>query len=355
MKKNNRQSPKKQAQVPKGKRFKKLVVWMFVLLVALTIAVGLMAYDFHRYAHQPLDNLARTVIIDIAPGQSFKKTTADLNQQGLITNTFKFALLSRITGLDKQVKSGEFILASTMTPLEVLQKMASSKVRLYRLTVPEGLTVSQVAAIVDKAGLVPEKSFIAATTDQQVIRQLQGEASALEGYLFPDTYHFPKNASSQDIVSAMIRRFQKVFTPEWKERAQALGFSVHEIVTLASIIEKETGAAFERPLISSVFHNRLKRKMRLETDPTVIYGLKNFDGNLTRKHLRTPTPYNTYIIKGLPPGPICSPGAEALRAALYPADSEYLFFVSKKDTTHAFSKTLKEHNRAVRKYQLNKR
>ena len=133
-----------------------------------------------------------------------------------------------------------------------------------------------------------------------------------------------------------------------------MGFTVHEIVTLASIIEKETGEASERPVISSVFHNRLEKGMRLESDPTVIYGIEDFDGNITRKDLRTPTPYNTYVIKGLPPGPIANPGKMSLQAALYPADTEYIFFVSKKDSTHKFSKTLKEHNRAVRKYQLNR-
>ena len=153
----------------------------------------------------------------------------------------------------------------------------------------------------------------------------------------------------------MTDRFNTVFTPEWKKRAADLKMSVHEIVTLASIIEKETGAESERPLIASVFHNRLKRKMRLETDPTVIYGISHFNGNLTRKDLATPTPYNTYTIRGLPPGPIANPGAKALEAALYPADTQYLFFVSKKDTTHQFSTNIKDHNRAVRKYQLRKR
>jgi UPF0755 protein len=351
--KNNRQSSENQEQVPNRKRLKKVLVFLICIILALMAGAGFIAYDFHRYAHQPISDIDHTVIADIQPGQSFKKTAADLGRKGLIAHPLKFGLLSRISGLDKQVKSGEFILTSKMTPLEVLQKLASSKVRLYRLTIPEGMTVVQVAQIVEKSGLAGPNDFLTALQNKQLIQNLNIDAPALEGYLFPDTYHFPKGVSSPEIIAAMVSRFQKVFTPEWKKRAQELGFSIHETVTLASIIEKETGAAIERPLISSVFHNRLKRGMRLETDPTVIYGLKDFNGNLTRKHLRTPTPYNTYIIKGLPPGPICSPGAKALEAALYPADTEFLFFVSKKDTTHAFSKTLKEHNRAVRKYQLN--
>ena len=153
----------------------------------------------------------------------------------------------------------------------------------------------------------------------------------------------------------MVQRFRSVFKPEWEERAASFGFTVHEVVTLASIIEKETGATFERPLISSVFHNRLRKKMRLESDPTVIYGIKDFNGNLTRKHLKTRTPYNTYKIRGLPAGPIANPGRASLEAALFPEKTKYIYFVSKKDRTHYFSTNLKEHNRAVRKYQLGRK
>jgi UPF0755 protein len=152
----------------------------------------------------------------------------------------------------------------------------------------------------------------------------------------------------------MVDRFWSVFKPEWKTHGQAHGFTVHQAVTLASIIEKETGVPAERRLISSVFHNRLKKRMRLESDPTVIYAIKDFDGNLTRKHLATRTPYNTYRIGGLPAGPIANPGRESLEAAIYPADTPYVYFVSKKDKTHQFSTNLKDHNKAVRKYQLHR-
>jgi len=180
-------------------------------------------------------------------------------------------------------------------------------------------------------------------------------AETLEGYLFPDTYFFPKDVTVEKIISTMVLRFWSIFSPAWKERAKHYGLTVHQVVTLASIIEKETGAAFERPLISSVFHNRLRKKMRLESDPTVIYGIKNFDGNLTRKHLKTRTPYNTYAIRGLPVGPIANPGRASLEAALFPEKTSFIYFVSKKDTTHHFSTNLKEHNRAVRKYQLGRK
>jgi UPF0755 protein len=150
----------------------------------------------------------------------------------------------------------------------------------------------------------------------------------------------------------MVNRFRSVFKPEWKDQGQTYGFTIHQVIILASIIEKETGVASERPIISSVFHNRLKKRMRLESDPTVIYGIKNFNGNLTRKHLATITPYNTYRIRGLPQGPIANPGLESMHAALYPANTPYIYFVSKKNKTHQFSTNLKDHNKAVRKYQL---
>jgi len=178
------------------------------------------------------------------------------------------------------------------------------------------------------------------------------DTDTFEGYLFPDTYYFPKEAGVEKIISTMVERFRAVFVPEWRERAIQLGFTVNQIVTLASIIEKETGTPFERALISSVFHNRLKKKMRLESDPTVIYGIKDFNGNLTRKDLKTVTPYNTYQIRGLPAGPIANPGRASLEAALYPEDTSFIYFVAKKDSTHHFSTNLKDHNRAVRKYQL---
>jgi UPF0755 protein len=178
------------------------------------------------------------------------------------------------------------------------------------------------------------------------------QAESLEGYLFPDTYYFPRNTPIDRIIQTMLDRFNTVFTPAWADRARGIGLSRHQVVTLASIIEKETGAAGERPLIASVFHNRLARGMRLQSDPTVIYGIEDFDGNLTRAHLETPTPYNTYQVAGLPPGPIASPGRAALEAALFPEETDYLYFVARGDGTHQFSTRLDEHNEAVRRYQL---
>ncbi len=241
-----------------------------------------------------------------------------------------------------------------MPPAVILDMMVRGKTYLHKVTIPEGYNLRQIAVVISGAGFGTEEDFIKKTTDPSFVSNQGIEAESLEGYIYPDTYYFPKDESIEDIVSATVDRLWAVFKPEWKERAKELGFSIHQIITLASIIEKETGDKHERELISSVFYNRLKKGMRLETDPTVIYGIKNFNGNITRKHLSAKTPYNTYQIEGLPPGPIASPGYDSIKASLYPAETRYLFFVSKNDGTHYFSANFKEHNSAVNKYQRSK-
>ncbi len=296
------------------------------------------------------DRIQRTVLIN--QGDNFKKIIQHLNQAGVITHPFKFRLYARLKKYGHRIKAGEYVFSTDMSPNRILAILVSGKVRLYRLTIPEGLTSRQVAPLINSAGLNHATEFLELAGDAAFAEKLDIPGPGLEGYLFPDTYFFPKDVTARKIITTMFARFQSVFTPKWKLRAEKMGLSVHQAVTLASIIEKETGAAVERPLISSVFHNRLKKGMRLESDPTVIYGIQNFDGNLTRKHLAAKTPYNTYQIKGLPPGPIANPGAEALKAVLFPADTKFLFFVAKKDHTHQFSTNLKDHQQAVRKYQL---
>jgi UPF0755 protein len=213
----------------------------------------------------------------------------------------------------------------------------------------------QIAEAIEQQGIGSKTEFMQFATSPASALSFKIAADTLEGYLFPDTYFFPKGMSAESLAASMVERFENQFLPEWRVRADELKLSIHEVVTLASIIEKETGEASERPIISSVFHNRLKKNMRLESDPTVIYGIEDFDGNITRKHLKTATPYNTYTMKGLPPGPIANPGGASIQAALYPAKTDFLFFVSRKDRTHQFSTTIDEHNAAVRKYQLKRR
>ena len=327
-----------------------------VILTAALIIIGLPAYfcaDIYFFANHPADMAKpQKVIFKIDSGQRFNKIVDNLFQQKLISSMMKFKLIARIQKSDRKLIAGEYELSTSMPPLTILKQLTDGSVRLHRLSVPEGFNIHQIAEKVEAAGFCDRQSFISAATDAEFVHRMNISASTFEGFLFPDTYYFSNDVSSQQIISAMVARFHKAFLSEWKDRAKEMGFSVNETITLASIIEKETGVASERPIISSVFHNRLKRKMRLATDPTVIYGIKNFNGNITKKDLQTHTPYNTYMIEGLPPGPIANPGSESIKAALYPADTKYLYFVAKHDKTHYFSSTLEEHNRAVRKYQL---
>ena len=325
------------------------------LLLAFCIASGLY-FELKLFASTPANkSAADPLIINVRPGQTLNTTADILYRENIIENAMKFVLVARIKGYEKRLKAGEYLLSAAMTPLQLLDIMVKGAVKLHKLTIPEGYNLYQIADLVDTANLGTKTDFIQAVTDPARVRQNGLEGQTFEGYLFPDTYFFPKEVTIEGLIAAMVKRFWSVFVPEWQARAKELGLTVHQVVTLASIIEKETGAGFERPIISSVFHNRLKKKMRLETDPTVIYGIKNFDGNLTREHLTTPTPYNTYKIRGLPIGPIANPGGASLEAALYPDDTNYIYFVSRKDSTHQFSTTLKQHNRAVQKYQLRRR
>lgn len=331
---------------------KKILLISSTLIIISLCGFAVFILDLRQYADQPASLDTKNMVVNIPSGQTFKVTTDILFKAGIIRSPFKFNMVARLKGYDKQLKAGEYILAASMPPIKILEKLVKGDVKLYKLTIPEGLNIYQIAELVAQEGFAEKAAFIESSTDAAFAREHGIPAETFEGYLYPETYYFPKNVSTRTIVSSMVKRFWLVFKPEWKERGKQLGFSIHQVVTLASIIEKETGAPFERPLISSVFHNRLKKKMRLESDPTVIYGLKNFDGNLNRKHLETLTPYNTYKIRALPPGPIANPGSASLEAALYPDDTRYIYFVSKKNNTHQFSTNLKDHNQAVRKYQL---
>ncbi len=329
---------------------KYLIITLSILSFVFIAALFLL-FDIFDYAKKPADIDMTVKILAVDKGEGFNVIIANLSEAGIIKDPIKFKLLALIKRCDTKIKAGEYALSSSMPPAVILDIMVRGKTYLHKVTIPEGYNLRQIAALMSGAGLGTEKDFIKKSTDPSFVSNQGIEAESLEGYLYPDTYYFPKDESVEDIISATVERLWAVFTPEWKDRAKELGFSIHQIITLASIIEKETGVKQERELISSVFHNRLKKGMRLETDPTVIYGIKSFDGNITRKQLSATTPYNTYQIEGLPPGPIASPGYDSIKASLYPAETPYIFFVSKNDGTHYFSANLKEHNRAVNKYQ----
>ena len=338
------------------KQIKRTLIFIFIfilLFVTALLTAGGWNY-LKNFASTPAGTVTKIRSFSIRPGQHLAGIAEKLEEKGFITSRITFKILVLIQKKSALLQAGEYDLAVSMSPQEILNKLVNGKVRLHRLTIPEGLNLEEISLLINKSGLDTDGTFLSLCRDRGFVQKMGISSHTLEGYIFPETYFFADKSPGCLLIKTMVDRFNTVFTDAWKKRAAELGLSVHQVVTLASIIEKETGTAFERPIISSVFHNRLKRGMRLESDPTVIYGIPNFNGNITRKDLRTPTPYNTYTIKGLPPGPIASPGKESLKATLYPSKSNYIFFVSKKDTTHYFSTNLREHNRAVRKYQLKK-
>ncbi|MGD8881869.1 MAG: endolytic transglycosylase MltG, partial [Desulfobacterales bacterium] len=254
---------------------KKILLIASILIFISLCGLALFILDLRQYADQPAGFDTKNMVVNIPSGQAFQVTTNILFKAGIIRSPFKFNMVARLKGYDKQLKAGEYTLAASMPPIKILEKLVKGEVKLYKLTVPEGLNIYQIAELVSQAGFAEQAVFIESATDAAFAREHGITAETFEGYLYPETYYFPKKVSTKTILSSMVRRFRLVFKPAWQERGKQLGFSIHQVVTLASIIEKETGAPFERPLISSVFHNRLKKKMRLESDPTVIYGLKN--------------------------------------------------------------------------------
>ena len=324
------------------------ILFIFIGIISLTLFLHII-----EFANTPLDLSANDKIFYVKSGQSLYKISENLQHENLIKDSSLFRNFVNIKGYANQLKAGEFVLSACMTPQKILEIFVKGKTKLYKLTIPEGFNLNQIAGEIEKKGFGTKQDFILIAKNKKFIKKMGINADSLEGYLFPETYFFSRNEPLKNIIIKMKNRFNIVFTEKWKKKAKEMGFSLHEIVILASIIERETGHAPERPLISSVFHNRLKKGMRLESDPTVIYGIPDFNGNITKKDLMTITSYNTYKIQGLPLGPIANPGVKSLKAALFPANTDYLFFVSKKDNTHKFSKNLKEHNKAVKKYQLN--
>lgn len=303
-----------------------------------------------QYAHTPSTAKADTIVL-IPKGAGVRQIEEILNEAGVVPDDLRFSILAKITRSAGKLRAGEYLIPPVQTPLQVLDLLVRGKVILHRVTIPEGKNIRQIAEILALGNWIDPGHFLALSTDRHFIRKLGLNLDSLEGYLFPDTYTLTRGEVTEEgIITMMVHRFRQVW--EHLEKDTPEGFSRHQVMTLASIVEKETGKADERPLIARVFLNRLKKNMRLQSDPTVIYGLDDFDGNLTREDLQAPTPYNTYVIKGLPPGPICNPGRESIRAVLHPADATYLYFVSKNDGTHHFSSSLREHNRAVRKYQI---
>lgn len=324
-------------------------------LPATLLGVALACWLFQESRLRPPAGPPVQALFVVEAGASLGGTARALEASGLVRSADALIWQARLTARADMLQAGEYNLSSALGSREILKRLVQGRVATHVVVIPEGLRLEQVAERLHAAGLARREVFLELARDPEQARALGIEGETLEGYLFPDTYRFARGLSTRRVAQAMVAQFLKAWQP-LAARAEELGLSMKEAVTLASIIEKETGSAGERGLISSVFHNRLARGMRLQTDPSVIYGIPDFDGNLRRIHLQDRgNPYNTYVRKGLPPGPIAGPGAAALHAALYPEQSDYLYFVSRGDGTHVFSRSYEEHQAAVVKFQLRRR
>jgi UPF0755 protein len=285
-------------------------------------------------------------LFSVERGSTLGPVARQLEERGLVRNARVFVALARWQESAGALRAGEYDLSPAWPSAEILDRLTRGVSKTYAVSIPEGLRAREVAERLEAAGLANAEHFLEVVRDPDFARELGIEAAGLEGYLFPETYRLPRGLAVEAVVRVLVAQFER----EWQKLAPEgaeLPLPRHQLVTLASIVEKETGAAPERPLIASVFWNRLQRGMRLETDPTVIYGIADFDGNLRRVHLEDESnPYNTYRIPGLPPSPIANPGRAALRAVLEPAQDDYLYFVARPDGSHVFTRTLREHNRA---------
>ena len=336
-------------RAPKPRRLKTILT---LILPGIVAVVCLSVFLYSRLSYRPGEEI--TVTID--KGMSLAAIAKRLEEQGVIRSSKSFVAFALSKKAAAKLRAGEFKIRKGEKPEKVLEILVSGRMVPRSITVPEGYSLWQVANLIEHEGIDTRAVCDALIGEKKFVKSLGLPAASLEGYLFPDTYYYTKGEGAKALFTRMVERFFSVYDQRMKKRAEEIKMTMHQVVTLASIVEKETGQAFERPMIAAVFHNRLKKKMRLQSDPTVIYGIgAAFNGNLTKKDLRTKTAYNTYKIKGLPPGPIASPGKDALEAALWPADSTALYFVARNDGTHVFSTQYRDHVNAVNRYQKRSR
>lgn len=326
-----------------------------ILLLGLLAAGAVAGWVYYTLRTPYKGYTAPETFVEIPQGSGTAGMARSLEQAGVVPSATIFRAAVWMRGDGRRLQAGEYRFDAPMSPLAVVEKIARGDVYLRPITFREGLHIRQMAALFEERGFGPAEEFIAAASDPQRIRSLDPAAQDLEGYLFPDTYALPRRTTADQLVARMVARFEQTLTPELRERAAARGLTIRELVTLASLVEKETGKGEERPQIAAVYSNRLRIGMGLQCDPTVIYALERagrYDGNLTREDLRFDSPYNTYRFAGLPPGPIAAPGRASLEAAANPADVPYLYFVSRNDGSHVFATTLEEHNRNVHQWQI---
>ncbi len=331
---------------------KRLVGWLVVLVLVSAVALGGWTYITLERPYKGYAEAEQFVEIPTGSGTvSMGRRLADM---GVVRSATSFRLAVWLRGAGRRLQAGEYRFDRPMTPSEVVDKIARGDVYVRAITFREGLTVREMAALFESGGFGTAADFIAASRDAALVNDIDPSARDLEGYLFPDTYTLQRRTTAEQLIERMVNKFKKTLSPEIQQQAAGRGLSVRQLVTLASLVEKETGKAEERPVVAGVYSNRLRIGMGLQCDPTVIYALMlagRYDGNIRKGDLQIDSPYNTYRYPGLPPGPIAAPGAASLAAAANPADVPYLYFVSRNDGSHVFATTLEEHNRNVNEFQ----
>jgi UPF0755 protein len=319
-----------------------------IKLIAIAIFFLFLAY-IGIQLFVPSNIGSKQIEIEIPEGSTYKQAIYILAKNNLIRDRNLFILLGKIVGIDKKVRAGYYVFWGNMSPLQVFKKLKDGKIIENEITIVEGDSLLEIGRKLASNKIIPLNDFNALSIDRNFLRSLGIDAPSLEGYLYPQTYKFPKGAKPVAVLKLMVNKMRDEFTDDLRKRAEEMGWSENEVLTLASIIEREAKTDEERPLISAVYHNRIKKGMPLQSDPTAIYGVKSYRYKITKNDLRKKTAYNTYVIKGLPPGPIASPGIKSIQASLYPAKVPYIYFVSKNDGTHYFSKTLSEHIAAIKR------
>ncbi len=314
------------------------------------ISIAFVAIFVFYLFNQPRTETRRFLSFTIVPNESFKSVSMRLDAEGLIRSEPFFYYLGRISGKSGHLKAGEYELNTQMSAWEILKVVTGSHVKLYRITIKEGDNMFQIARSLNQAGLVDEIQFLEMCWDRTFLAELQIPSFTVEGYLFPETYYIPRGSSARAIIRMFVDMFWSRIPNDFIQRAKKGPYSLHQLVIMASMIEKETGLAGEMSTISSVFHNRLEKRMKLQSDPTAVYDLQPYGGRVTRQHLFRKTPFNTYIVPSLPLTPISNPGILSLQAALHPENTEYLYFVSRRDGSHYFSKNYDEHRQAIQKF-----
>lgn len=328
------------------------LVLAVVAVTGAAVAAGIVWQRIHE-PYKGFDAAER--FVDIPPGTGAATIARRLQEAGIVRDAATFQAAVSWTGQSRQLQAGEYRFDRPTAAVDVVNRLARGDVYARPITFPEGLTIVEMSALYESRGFGPAAGFRAAARDAARVRDLDPDAADLEGYLFPDTYALPRSTPPARLVAQMVERFRSVYSDDLRRAAQAQGLTTREVVTLASLVEKETAREDERPLVAAVYRNRLKIGMALQADPTVVYALRaagRYDGNIRRQDLLFDSPYNTYRHAGLPPGPIAAPGEASIRAVLEPASVSYLYFVSRNDGSHVFARTLAEHNRNVRRFQV---